>query len=193
MENHMEGKKAAGPDERLGHTAGNGPLDNKGPLAVLEKAVEKLNIFLAAIAGISLMGAVFLIVGNAVLREFTDPFAGTKELAGWLTAITAAFSLGYAQQQKSHVDINILVNKFPPVLKNVVHFLMILFSFVFFVFVGYGMIQYGISMIENNTLSETMRVAVYPYVLLTAAGFIGLCLALLVDLIKLLAGVKHGS
>jgi TRAP-type C4-dicarboxylate transport system permease small subunit len=193
MENNMDGKKPAGLDERVGHTPGNGPADNKGPLAVLEKAVGGFNMLLAVLAGISLMCVIFLVVGNAVLREFTDPFAGTKELAGWLTAITAAFALGYAQMQKSHVDIDLLVKKFPPLVRNFVHFLMILISFVFFVFVGFGMIQYGFSMMESNTLSETMRVALYPYVFLTAIGFIGLCLALLVDMIKLLAGVKHGS
>lgn len=148
----------------------------------LEKIVALINIGLAWIAGFSLVLMILLIVFNGIKRVFSDPFSGTTEVAGWLGAIAISFALGYTQLHQGHVNIDLLVQKFPKRLQKSVSIVVTLASLLFFMIVGWQLIQYGFSLMEGNNVSQTLRISFYPLVYLTSLGFFGLTLALLKDL-----------
>lgn len=156
---------------------------NTKQLNALDQIIKYFNLGLAWIAGLCLVLMILLIVFNGIKRIFSDPFAGTTEVAGWLGAIAISFAIGYTQLHHGHVDIDLLVQKFPERLQKFISILVSLASLLFFLIVGWQIIRYGLSLMEGNHLSPTLRISFYPLVLLTSLGFFGLTLALFKDFI----------
>lgn len=152
-------------------------------LRIYSQITTIVNGIMAWIAGICLISMIALIVFNAIKRLFSDPFAGTVEVVGWLAAIAATFSLGYAQLHKAYVYIDLLFNKFPKLVQKLVYSIMVLISIVFFAIVVWYLFQYGLTLKKQGTLSETMQFMFYPFTLLCSLGFVGLVLALIKDFI----------
>lgn len=158
--------------------------DNYSLFRILEKINVKLNNLLAAVAGIAMLLMTLLIVANVLIRIKFNPIPGINEMVGWLSAVTVAFSLGYTQLQRGHVDIEVLLDKFPPRVRNKIRGLMLFISMFIFAFVSYRLVLYGNTVMRNGTLSETLAVIFYPFIYLLAFGFFGLTFALLVDSIS---------
>lgn len=139
---------------------------------------DKLNHVFAFIAGTALILMMLLIVFNSIKRLFSDPIAGTVEMVGWLAAITAIFSLGFAQLHKGHVFIDLLFKKLPQVLQRIVHTTVNVVSIVFFIIAGWQLMIYGIELMKNGVVAETMRIPFYPIVICCSIGFVGLLFAI---------------
>jgi hypothetical protein len=62
-----------------------------------------------------------------------------------------------------------------------------------FVAVAWFVGRHGLTLQESGSLSETLRVVVYPWVYVVAVGFAGLALALFVDVVQSLHRVVAGA
>ena len=135
-------------------------------------------------AGLSLVAMVLVTVGEMVFRMFGKPMAGTVEAIGWLAALTTAFSLGYTQIHHGHVSIDLFTKRLTPMVTAIVNMLVYLISTALFVIVTWNVFRYAGALKETGSLSETMKVIVYPWVYMVALGCAGLTFALLVDFLK---------
>jgi TRAP-type mannitol/chloroaromatic compound transport system permease small subunit len=124
-----------------------------------------------------------------VLRMFGKPMAGTVETIGWLSALTTAFALGYTQIHRGHVSIDLFTRRLGTLLQAMVSMLVYLASAVLFVIVTWNVFRHAGVLRESGSLSETMKVIVYPWVYLVSLGCAGLTLALIVDFFKSCARV----
>ena len=150
----------------------------------LDRLNSILNRGLAIVAGFSLVAMVMVTVGEMVLRMFGRPMAGTIETIGWLAAVTTAFALGYTQVHQGHVSIDLFTRRLGSQLQLVVSMLINLISAALFVVVTWNVFRHAGVLRETGSLSETMKVIVYPWVYLVSLGCAGLTLALLVDFLK---------
>lgn len=168
--------------------SGQGKTHSLSFINRIDKLNQLINNLLGWLAGASLLVMVLLVVGNAVSRVVYVPFVGATEVVGWLSAITTAFALGFTQLQKGYVEIDALMERFPKRIQHFVKFLMDLISLSFFTMVSVKMLEYGAVVAKNGNLSETMGIPYYHLIYLVAVGFIGLSVALFVDLLRQLAG-----
>lgn len=152
-----------------------------------------LNRALAFISGFSLIAMMSVTVGEMVLRMFGKPMAGTVETIGWLAAMTTAFALGYTQIHQGHVSIDLFVNRLGPRTRAVINMLMYLASAALFIIITWNIFRYAGVLKQSGSLSETMKVIVYPWVYLVSLGCAGLTLALLVDFMRSCIGVFAGK
>jgi len=162
-------------------------------VSLFDRFISILNRGLACVAGISLVAMVFVTVGEMVLRMFGKPMAGTVETIGWLAATTTAFALGYTQIHQGHVAIDLVTSRLGPRLQVLVSMLVYLASTVLFVIVTWNVFRHAGVLRETGSLSETMKVIVYPWVYLVSLGCAGLTLALVVDFLKSCSRVFRGS
>jgi len=153
-------------------------------VSLLDRFNSILNRGLAWVAGFSLVAMVLVTVGEMVLRMFGKPMAGTVETIGWLSAVTTAFALGYTQIHQGHVSIDLFTRRLGPLLQVMVSMLVLLASTVLFVIVTWNVFRHAGVLRETGSLSETMKVIVYPWVYLVSLGCAGLTLALIVDFLK---------
>lgn len=145
---------------------------------VFFKITDYLNQGLAFLAGLALISMMLLVVLNAIKRLYSDPILGTVEIVSWLGAITGVFALGYTQLNKGHVYIDMLLDKFPPLLNKVIHTFMNVLSIFFFLIAAWQIILYGINMRNEGVVSQTIQFSFYPLVILCSIGFFGLVLAI---------------
>ena len=143
-----------------------------------------LNRGLVFLASCCLVVMVFLTVGEMVLRVFGTPMAGIVEVVGWMAAAITAFALGYTQIHKGHVAINLLTERFNRRLRVILDAAMNMISTALFAATAWFIFQYAGSLREAGSLSETMKVIVYPWVYIVSLGCAGLALALFVDMLE---------
>ena len=162
-------------------------------MSLFNRIISILNRGLACVAGVSLVAMVLVTVGEMVFRMFGKPMAGTVETIGWLSATTTAFALGYTQIHQGHVSIDLFTRRLGPLLQVTVSVLVYLASTVLFVIVTWNVIRHAGVLRETGSLSETMKVIVYPWVYLVSLGCAGLTLALILDFLKSCIQVFSGS
>lgn len=145
----------------------------------------KLNLLvsrgLLGIAGVALLAMVCLVTGNIVMRQVASSYGGTSEIVGWLTAVVVSLSLGYAQLNKAHVELDILVAHFPDRLQAFIQTLVAAASLLFFAMVAFKLWEYGYGVMQRGMVSQTLRIVIYPMIYVVALGFSAFCLVLLAD------------
>ncbi len=155
--------------------------------------LDKLNLLISrifvCIAGSALVAMMTLAVINMFLRAFYVPFGATWEVVAFLTAITTAFALSYAQLHKVHVSIDLVVRHFPPrtraILESITHFL----SICLFGIAAWHLYLYAGRVQAQGVLSETLRIPFYPLIYAVSVAFVSFTLVLIADFIKTLIGV----
>lgn len=160
------------------------PPDEGGWMDRLERLSAGLNRLLEWAAGFALLGMMLFTVADVALREFGRPIAGSYEVIGWLAASAMALVLGSVQQHRGHVAVELLAFRFGPRLRALVGVVNGVLALLLFGLVAWHVARYGSVLQMTGSTSETLRVVVYPWVYGVAAGFIGLVLALLVDLLR---------
>jgi len=160
-----------------------------GVIHLLDRASFVLNEGLAWAAA-ALVGAMMLFsVTDMVMRGFGVTVAGSYEVIGWLSAAAMALALGTVQRHKGHVAMELVVVKLGRRSRALTEALMALVSLALFAVVAFYVVRYGRVLHETGSLSETLRVIVYPWVYVVGLGCAGLTLALLVDLLRSLAAL----
>jgi len=149
----------------------------------LERISELLRRVLMIAGGVSLLTLTLLATMNVALRIFQVPVGGTYEVVSFLGAIVTAGALGYTQKRKDHIVVDILSEKFPVPVKRVLDRVSYAFILVFFSIVSWQTFVYGKRLLRTGELSETLKIAYYPFVFLVSLGFAVLALTIFLDLI----------
>lgn len=157
---------------------------------MLDKLSGVIAKALTFLAGIFLVGMMLLACSNMVLRAVWVPVQGTFELMGFMGAVVAAFSLAFAQRQKSHIAVGILLKRFPMVIRRWTDALTSLISCIFFVIAGMETWKWAAYLVQTNEVSETLQIIYYPFVFAASAGCLALAFVLLVDMLKTLTAEK---
>ncbi len=150
------------------------------------KFLESLSVLISrwmiGIAGFFLIGMIALTCGNIFLRLTWSPIAGAVELTGYLSAVSAAFSLGYTQIKKGHIAVDVLVNSLPVRLQKITGAINDLFCFLFFLMLSRQAVARTITLRQTGELSETLQITYYPFVVCVAIGCLALSLVFLKDM-----------
>ncbi len=154
----------------------------------LEALNRFLNKVLLVLGAIAVLGLMILATGNVVLRILHVPFGGTYEIVSFLGACVIAFALGYTQQTKSNIVVDILSEKFPPALASVLDGITHLIIMLFFAIVAWQVYVHAMKLVEAHEVSETLKVIYYPFVFCVALGFAVLAFTGLVDFMKAIFG-----
>jgi len=134
--------------------------------------------------GVALLALTLLATMNVALRILQVPVSGTYEIVSFLGAIVTAGALGYTQKRKDHIVVDILSEKFPAPVKRLLDRLSYVLILVFFSVVSWQIFVYGKRLLVTGELSETLKIAYYPFVFLVGIGFAVLALTGFLDLIE---------
>ncbi len=155
-------------------------------------ALKKLNLYLNKVLLYISCAALFIMLlvgfGNMFFRTVWIPIKGSYEIIGFLGALVASLPLGFAQIRKSHIAVDIITDKYPLRLQQIVEGISYIFCSAFFAIAAWKAICWGNIIRHSGEVSETLRIPFHPFVYAVAVGFITLSFALLVDTIVLLFG-----
>ena len=150
----------------------------------LERLAALLRKALMVAGGVALAGLTLLATANVGLRIVRAPVSGTYEIVSFLGAIVTAGALGYTQKRKDHIVVDILSEKFPAPVKRILDGVSHAATLLLFSIVSWQTFTYGRRLMQTGELSETLKVAYYPFVFLVSLGFAVLALTLLLDLLE---------
>ena len=150
----------------------------------LERLAALLRKGLMVAGGVALVALTLLATANVGLRIAHAPVSGTYEIVSFLGAIVTAGALGYTQKRKDHIVVDILSDRFPAPVKRALDSVSHALTVVLFSIVSWQTFAYGRRLMQTGELSETLKVAYYPFVFLVSLGFAVLALTLLLDLLE---------
>jgi len=144
------------------------------------------------------VGAVFLtammllIVANVVYRLLGHVIAGSYELSELMIVVTAAFALGYAALEGSHVAVRVLTSRFSRRVQ------LVLGAVMAFISLGvWGVIAWtGTSVVTERWLSERtdlLEVPFLPFRLIWILGLGLVCLVYLAEVVQTLRKLAGGN
>ncbi|WP_245742912.1 TRAP transporter small permease [Desulfobacula phenolica] len=126
---------------------------------------------------------ILLTFANIVLRQVWVPVRGTYEIMGFAGAVLTAFAMGITQKKKEHIRVDILFNKFPGKIKKILSAINAGICCAFFFVSGLYVAKKAYTLYEAGEVSETLRIAYYPFTYAVAAGCFLLAAVLLSDML----------
>lgn len=156
-----------------------------GLAAALASVIDRIITALAGIAAMAVLLMLLVTVGNIGLRLFAEPFNGTFEVVGMLSVVVNGLALAEAQRRKSHIAIDLLIERAPIRAQLVVGAVVTLISIVMFFLLAQNLVSFGLNLRDVGSVSESLRLPYWPLALVLAVGVVGLLLALLSDLTKI--------
>jgi TRAP-type C4-dicarboxylate transport system permease small subunit len=153
-------------------------------MSFLNKVAELLNQILIWLAGGLLCIMVILTCANIFFRVTWVPIPGTFELMGYLSAVATAFALGYAQLKKTHIWVDVLVQRFSNRTQRILTGVNAILCTAFFAIVAWQIIRYGTTLRTTGEVTETLRIIYYPFTYAVALGCAALSLVFLVEFLN---------
>ena len=147
-----------------------------------QKGVHKVTYAVCAV-GMFLAIPLMLITTFDVLGRaiFNKPLPGTLELSEYMLAIIILLGAAYTQQVKGHVAVDFLTSRFSLKGQTICRIITDLASlFIIAIMTIYGYTE-GIS---ETTVTDQLRVPMWPFKTLVAVGGLMLWMELLTDLIS---------
>lgn len=151
---------------------------------ILDRIANRTNTILIFIAGLFLIAMMALTCANIFLRSIWLPIRGTFELMGFFGAVVGAFSLGHTQLTHGHIAVDILVRRFPALFCVFLSGLNNLLCTLFFGLVSWQLLKKTFILYRTGEVTETLRIAYYPFTAGVAVGCAFLALVCLVNLLK---------
>lgn len=157
-------------------------------IEVLNRFTARVSTGLAVVAGACLVAMMLLACANILLRAVWVPLEGTFEIMGFLGAVASAFSMAYAQLNRSHIAVGLITGRFPKALRRTLDCLTSLASCALFLLLAVQTARWALFLIDTGETSETLRIAYHPFVFAAALGCLVAALALFADFLNLITG-----
>jgi TRAP-type C4-dicarboxylate transport system permease small subunit len=141
--------------------------------------VESLSGIMDQMAAMAIVLTMFVIVANIILRSlFHKPLTGIMDYVMILTAVTIALALASCAVQNGHIAVDLIIEKFPAKVRNVIDTLTNLASLIFWLFAAIFMLDYAVTMAITGTLFPTTQIPFAPVLVVIAAGIFALAVVL---------------
>jgi TRAP-type C4-dicarboxylate transport system permease small subunit len=159
---------------------GAGDQQERGDLARVKNAIQKLNRIIAGVGALFLIPMMLLTAADVTGRNlFNRPIAGTMDLSQYMLAVFILLGLAYSQQAKAHVKVSLLVSRLSPRSQALAAIVSTLMSLsVLGVLAWQGWVVGW----EEKTVSDMLRIPQYPFRLLLSMAASLFCLELLIDM-----------
>ncbi|WP_449241944.1 TRAP transporter small permease [Desulfovibrio sp.] len=154
-------------------------------LALLTSRLAKA---LAVLSGALLVAMTVLACANMLARAVWVPLEGTFEVMGFLGAMSAAFSMAWAQLNKIHISVGILFGRLPRPVRRSLDAAASLASCAFFLLLAEQSRRWAAFLVETGEVSETLHWPFHPFVLASALGCLVMALALFTDFLLTAVG-----
>lgn len=151
--------------------------------------LDKLDYILAYLAAATLFFLMLIVVVDVSARFlFNAPIKGVLEFTGeYLMVIIVYFSVSYAEMKQQHINIDVLQNKFPPLLKKISLTLTNILGVIMFLVIGYNNYLQGLKYINQDIRSVgLLDYPLAPALFIIVTGTVVLSSRLLLNSIKIL-------
>jgi TRAP-type C4-dicarboxylate transport system permease small subunit len=152
------------------------------------RILQKLTHAFDWISGWIVLASMLLVAGNVTLRLFGSPIGGTYEWTGFLTALAIGLSLAHCAAKGGHTIINLLVDRLPPRVQQIVRMLAHGLTAAFLTLGAWRVAVYANSTWKSGEVAPTTKVPFYPIMFIVAAGVLLYAVVELFKVIRFVTG-----
>jgi len=154
--------------------------------------LNKLNgYFVAALKHMAvwiLTAMMFLTAVDVCMRYlFNSPLTGSFELVEFMMVLLIPFSIVYCASENSHVQVDIIVERFPKGIRSFFMFTANLLSLILFLLITWQTVIYVIEEYDSKLTSAVLYIPVFPFIGALALAFAILSSLLIAELMNFLA------
>jgi TRAP-type C4-dicarboxylate transport system permease small subunit len=151
-------------------------------------AVYRTDLVFHAIAGATLAIMMVVTLLDVIMRNLGHPIVGSVEIISFCGAVIIGFAIPYASWKKTHVYVDILIDKLSSKNRKVVNAATRLLGIALFVFIGFNFIRFGIDLVRSGEVSASFKLPYYPIAWGLAVSCFLQGLTLVADLVKTIGG-----
>lgn len=148
----------------------------------MQARVKWLCNLMSFMAGITLLLMMGVTLADIVLRYIGKPIVGAYEIVAFLGVAVTGFALPRASVLKTHVYVDLLIDKLPVKARKVLRTITRILVFLTFLGAAWYFIIMGKSYIATQTVTMSLKVPFYPVVFVLAASCIAQCLVSLCEI-----------
>ena len=151
-------------------------------MGIILKCVAAVRSFLKIAGAATLTGMMLLTCADVVGRYLGKPIFGSVEIVGFLATLTVALALPYAHAMKSHIGVEILVQKLPSKTQALIELCTNTVALAFFTVVTWRMYIYADTFRKSGEVSMNLEFPEHIIIYLTAFCFLVFALSILEDI-----------
>lgn len=152
--------------------------------SVLQKVSRVLNI----IGGTALTLMMFLTVSDIFMRAGGRPILGTYEMVSLLLAIVIGFSIPQVSLDRSHVYMEIILDRLSKKNKNILNTFTRILCIILFAIIGYNLFLIGSEFHASGEVSSTLKIPFFPIAYCVGVCSFFECLVFIFDIVKIWRG-----
>jgi TRAP-type C4-dicarboxylate transport system permease small subunit len=145
--------------------------------------IASISKILSMAASIILAAMMLLTVADVVLRwVFKAPIIGTTEITESMMTCIAFFALAWCAAEKSHLKVDLVLDRFPPGVQRIVDSLTTAAGLCLVALFAWRSFLEGRAVQELNLVSSLIKLPAYPFYYIIALGCAMLCVVMAVQL-----------
>ncbi len=148
----------------------------------MQTRVKWLCNLMSFMAGIILLLMMGVTLADVALRYVGRPIVGAYEVVAFLGVAVTALALPRASILKTHVYVDLLIDKLPVKIQKVMKTITRVLVFLMFLGAAWYFILMGINYMATKTVTMSLKVPFYPVVFALAASCIAQCLVTLCEI-----------
>jgi TRAP-type C4-dicarboxylate transport system permease small subunit len=161
----------------------------------IRNIVEKTGILskvLAYIGAFALFGTMCLTAADVIGRyAFNSPILGVFELTEFLILILIFSFIGYAQSQKTHVSVELLLKILPKRIQAIIEVINHVICLVLMILITWMGLEKALELKEVGEASPNLGIPDYPFVFFLTIGCTVMCIEYIRDIIRLITSMKE--
>lgn len=159
----------------------------------LNKIVTQISRYAIVISSVLIAATMFLTAADVLLRDvFNRPIVGSMEIIQIMMSGMFGFGLAYCAVKKGHIRIDIIHGHLSQPVQRALDILSYFTAFGFSTLIAWFTFCKGKEYFFNEeTLSQTLTLPVYPFVFILSLSTAMLSLVFLKDLIESIAGITR--
>ena len=140
-------------------------------LVNINRGVRALSQGMNRISSFSVFFMMTVTCADVILRFFRHPLTGTYEMVGFSGAVAVSFALALTAIERGNIAVDFLVQRFSKKTQAWVERVNDLVLAVLFACIAWHSLAFALSSRQNNEVSMTLQLPVYPFILGIALSF----------------------
>jgi TRAP-type transport system small permease protein len=151
----------------------------------IRKVVLPVSRILGDVSMIPVVFMTLLIVVDVLSRRFLNaPIKGSKDMTELAFSISVFLPLAWCAVKGGHVDLDVLVMRFPRKLRLNIEVAVLLLTTLMLGVLSWQLAAYGVRLQNMNQETAVLGIPVFPFLYLAAVGSIFLTLVYLTNLLS---------
>jgi TRAP-type C4-dicarboxylate transport system permease small subunit len=155
------------------------------------RIVDRFTLAVSLVSYAGVLAIMLLNVGDVFTTKFFKaPITGAYEITEVLLLCTVMASFAYAQSQKAHINMGMVLKRLPRRLAFAVYSVMGLLSAGTAGAVGYAAVLQAQSAMDRNAVTSVLQIPLYPFYYVEAVAMFFFALVLLYDAVFAFIAVR---